>query len=122
MKQILSDSLIWLSLLAALCFLAFLFRGLKTVRWRIFARLFICLSCLCAALILSPRGTSLIFIQFIAALIVIAAGLIMLIDILLGFLLRTKQTVLPGKKMYLSRYPNTLWKSVRLWRFWQAKG
>ena len=102
MKKIFSDPFIWLKLLAILTFLVFLFRGLKTVRWRIFARLFISLSCMFAALVLSPYVASIRLIQFIASAMVIAAAVVIAVDIFLGFFSIVKRAVLAGKEPGIS--------------------
>ena len=97
MKKIFSEPFFWLTLIAVLNFLIFLFRGLKTMRWKTFARLFISLSCLLAALILSPYVTSARPIQSIAAIMVIAAAVAVAIDIFLGIFFAVKSSILTGR-------------------------
>ncbi|MFH1493095.1 MAG: DNA integrity scanning protein DisA nucleotide-binding domain protein [Candidatus Omnitrophota bacterium] len=97
MDKILSDSLIWFTLLAALAFLVFLLRGLKTIYWKLFVRLFISLSCLCAGFILFPRPISLTLIRYVAAIIIIAAVVAILIDIFSTIFLKVRCRILSGR-------------------------
>ena len=97
MKKILSDSSVWFTLLAILTFLIFLLRGLKTLRWKIFARIFISLSCISAALVLFPRPVPVKLLRFFASAIVIVAAGAILADFFLAFILRVKRAVLSGR-------------------------
>lgn len=97
MIQIFRDPYIWLGLVAVLTFLLYLLRGLKTLRWRLFTRLFICFSCIFAVLILSPYAASARLRQVIASTIVIAAALAIVIDILVGLILTVKRAIIPGR-------------------------
>ncbi|MBU0549200.1 MAG: DNA integrity scanning protein DisA nucleotide-binding domain protein [Candidatus Omnitrophica bacterium] len=97
MKKIFSDPFIWFKLLAILTFVAFLLRGLKTIRWKIFARVFISAACLLAALVLSPYSASIRLIRFIASALVVAAIAVIVIDIFSGLFLKVRRKVSTGR-------------------------
>ncbi|MFH1622381.1 MAG: DNA integrity scanning protein DisA nucleotide-binding domain protein [Candidatus Omnitrophota bacterium] len=97
MKNQFLNPQIWLTLLAIFSSLVFLFRGLKIIRWRLFDRLFISLSCIFAALVLFPYASLIRPMQFVASLIVIIAAIVIVADIFSEILLAAKRSLFTGR-------------------------
>lgn len=119
MKNEFLNPFIWLTLLAILSSLVFLFRGLKIIRWRLFNRLFISLSCIFAALVLFPYVSLVKSIQFIASLIVITAAIAIVTDIILEILLSAKRSFFADRDFAVS-LPDYLMEICKALKFWPA--
>ena len=116
MKHLWDNPGAWFVALGAINFMFFLLRGLTVIRWRLFTRIIISLSCLCMAMVFFPRPVSETALQLTAALVIIFATFLMAADSAVILIRKVRRRAAPEKNvsLFLADYLEEICKALEV--------